>query len=133
MRVMRQPGPNPHLHDYAPSSWDPPFKRWVLGVGLSIFLTHLGFQDVLTGVADVPVPRSRFGGGEWMEVSGADAYSFGCAQIGLALFLHGRYFWRLHSSLWKFYPLLSGFGAIVCAVGTILTYALLLKTHLENW
>lgn len=126
---MKDEPDNPYIATEVPGSWDIPFRRWVLGVGLPAVLLALGVEDIVTRVCEVPVPRGRYRGVEWMELKGAGAVWFGLFQFGASVALHGRYYWRYHLVRWRIWETVQNIGLGLAAVATVFTLALLWKAH----
>jgi len=116
--------PNPHLAALTPGSWDPPFKRWIVGTALALVLLSLGLVNLVEGSATVPMPRK--GHTAWVPVEGLPAATWAFAKIGAAVFLNGRYFWRFTDELWPHCETIQNFGATVGVLCAALTYALIL-------
>jgi len=120
---------NPHLFREIPGSWDIVFKKWAIGVAAAAFLLYLGLDDFFKAACSVPVPRGRFGGSVWMDLTGAGARWFGLVQLGLSISWHGRYYWRFLKRHWNHYHSIQNAGIALAAVSTIVTYAYPWKAH----
>jgi hypothetical protein len=126
---MREEPDNPYIANEVPGSWDIPFRRWVLGVGLPVVLLLMGIQDIEALVCDLPIPRRRGVGIQWMKLRGAGAVWFGLAQAGIAAAMHGRFYWRYHAARWRIWETVQNIGLSLATIATICTCVLLWKTH----
>ena len=127
---MSSDNDNPYLFREVPGSWDVPFKKWLIGTALAIVLVGLGIEDVLQASCTVPVIKWRYSGLAWMKLDGAGAQWFGIFQVGIAVLLNGRYFWRLHPKCWRRYELIQNAGIGLAALSLTITYWFLWKVYI---
>lgn len=115
--------PNPHLLEFTPGSWDPPFRKWILGVLVPVGFAVHGSIILLTQSAHVLVFEGRFRGIDWIPVEGFQAFTWGLTMWGLSLLLHGRYHWRYRNPGWTHFETIQGLGAILAVGAFVATYA----------
>lgn len=117
--------PNPHLLEFTPGSWDPPFRKWILGVLVPVGFAIHGSFILLTQSAQVLVLayKGRFRGLDWIPVEGAQAITWGLTMVGLSILLHGRYHWRYRNPGWTHFETIQGVGAILAVIAFVATYA----------
>lgn len=114
---MTEPETNPHLLEQAPGSWDPPFRKWVLGVALPVALLVPALRAMLAASASIPMPVRGSRGIVWMPAEGLMAITWGCALAGVAVALHGRYHWRYRRTGWERFEMVQTIGLVMAVIG----------------
>lgn len=116
-----------YLFDWADWLTDPPsggpLQMWLVGAGLSSFVTLYGLSCCLTRFATT-ISMARYRPGFWTQLSGTPAVTYGMIVIFIGLFIHFQWFWGNHKKLFPFHEIgkySAALGVAVAAVIHVLT------------
>lgn len=127
---MSQDEDNPHLANEVPGSWDIPFKRWIIGIGIAAWLVVSGMIDIFNGHSRFPVPFIEEIPTSWLEVSGVGSVFGALVKISAGVILYSRYFMRFHIRMWKSYHQVEWVGGVICLLSLIVASIFIVKQNL---
>ncbi|MEM1227454.1 MAG: hypothetical protein AAGJ40_17280 [Planctomycetota bacterium] len=103
-----------------------PIQMWLVGAGLSAFVSFYGLSCCLTQRAiTLNITMRGFhpiGRGLWLEITGMHAVTFGLVTTCVGLFIHFQWFWGNHHRLFAFHEV-AKYCAALCLVVAILAHA----------